>query len=193
MIFSSPRLILASQSPRRRELLNQITGQFEIKPSSVEEVLLSDLSPEANALALARAKALSTAKKNPSSFVIGADTIVVLGNDIIGKPTNADDAYRILKTLSGRTHEVITGAAVVNPQGKYQDQACRSTVTFRSLSDEVIQDYVKTGEPLDKAGAYGIQGLGNTLIASYRGSYTNIVGLPLEILRELLVRSGYPI
>ena len=193
MTLKNHKLILASQSPRRKELLSQITSHFKVQPSSVEEIILPDRTSAANALAIAQAKALWAARKNPSCFVIGADTLVSLENIIIGKPTDPDDAYRILKSLSGKVHEVITGVVVIDPKGTCHEEACKSLVAFRRLLDEEIDRYVKTSEPLDKAGGYAIQGQGNSLIAFYQGSYSNIVGLPLEALRKLLLYSGFPI
>jgi septum formation protein len=181
-------VILASQSPRRIELLKKLVTDFEVIPSAVEETLRDDLSPEENAMALAEEKARSVESRHPGRLVIGADTVVALGGEIIGKPKDAEDARRILRRLSGRVHKVITGVAVVF--GRSFPAAETSTVRFHPLSEKQIADYVATGEPLDKAGAYAIQGIGEALVASHEGSYSNIVGLPIDTLRALLGRAG---
>jgi septum formation protein len=177
-------VILASQSPRRIELLKKLV----VIPSAVEETLRDDLSPEENAMALAEEKARSVESRHPGRLVIGADTVVALGGEIIGKPKDAEDARRILRRLSGRVHKVITGVAVVF--GRSFPAAETSTVRFHPLSEKQIADYVATGEPLDKAGAYAIQGIGEALVASHEGSYSNIVGLPIDTLRALLGRDA---
>jgi nucleoside triphosphate pyrophosphatase len=182
-------VVLASQSPRRKELLKKIVAEFEIVPSSVEEILQPDLSPSENAIAIARMKALDVARSRPGHFVIGADTIVVLGDEIIGKPVDADDARKILKRLSGRQHQVITGVVIVNSQRV--ENAVISEVDIRPLNEEEIARYVATGEPLDKAGAYAIQGEGASIVAFYSGSYSNIVGLPLDMIKTMLQQGGY--
>ncbi len=182
-------LILASRSPRRVELLKEIVPDFKVVPSSVEEIFDAKLSPADNAVAIARKKALDVAGKYPGHWVIGADTIVVLDNEIIGKPKDVDDAHHILRRLSGRTHQVITGVAVVNSEPV--ETAVVSEVSFYHVADEEIIRYVETGEPLDKAGAYAIQGKGAFMVASYSGSYSNIVGLPMETLKKILQQAGY--
>lgn len=186
MSLTGVKIILASQSPRRGELLKELVGDFAVVPSGVEETLNPALTPEANALALARDKALWVARRHAGCVVIGADTLVVLDGVIIGKPRDAADARRILKSLCGRRHRVITGVAVAGPAGKLFQEAAVSCVDFKTAADEEIAGYVRTGEPLDKAGAYAIQGKGAFLVHAYEGSYSNIVGLPLETLRNLL-------
>lgn len=181
---TSPPVILASQSPRRIELLKELVTDFQVIPSSVEETLRADLSPEENATHLAMEKARSVAARHPGHLVIGADTLVALHGEIIGKPRDADDARRILGRLSGREHQVITGVAVVFDHA-FQAAAV-SHVTFHPLSEKQIAEYVATGEPLDKAGAYAIQGIGASLVAAHQGSHSNIVGLPLDTLKKLL-------
>ncbi len=182
-------VILASRSPRRVELLKEIIPSFEIIPSSVEEIFQSELSPRDNAIAVACAKALDVAKNHPGHFVIGADTIVVLDNEIIGKPKDANDARNILKRLSGRRHQVITGVVVTHSEA--MKDAGVSEVNIRSLNDGEIARYVETGEPMDKAGAYAIQGKGQFMVDSYSGSYSNIVGLPVDTVKTLLAQAGY--
>ena len=180
-------LILASGSPRRAELIKEITNDFEVIPSGAEEITQPDRSPEENALYLAKLKAEDVARKYPGRWVLGADTIVVLRDQLIGKPVDEADAQRILRRLSGQEHQVITAMALVN--GQCFQEAVVSTVQIKSLTDQEILDYIATGEPMDKAGAYAIQGTGSFLVESYSGSYSNIVGLPIESLRNLLVKA----
>lgn len=185
------RLLLASQSPRRRELLKIMNLEFEIFPSPAEEVFRKDRTPAENALSVAEEKARWAFERNKNSFVIGADTIVVLNNNIIGKPADENDARRILNKLSGKEHEVITGVVVIDPAGHAHREASISKVKFKPLAAKTIDDYIKTGEPMDKAGAYAIQGKGSVLIESHSGSWSNIVGLPTEVMKSLLQKSGY--
>tara|TARA_B100000686_G_scaffold354574_1_gene465534 strand:+ start:9841 stop:10419 length:579 start_codon:yes stop_codon:yes gene_type:complete len=192
-MLEEPALVLASKSPRRKELLREITVNFEVLPSLVDEKIHHDLTAEENVRLLSRGKTLDVAKKRKNAFVVGADTLVVCGKEIMGKPVDIEDAKRILRFLSGKTHEVITGIAVVAPDGKCLDLAVKSSVTFKILSNKEIGCYVETGEPMDKAGAYAIQGEGRRLIAFHEGSWSNIVGLPMERLRELLAQQGYPV
>lgn len=193
MSSNNAKIILASQSPRRRELLKELALNFEVEPCPLEETLRPDQTPEQNALTVARAKTLWVARRRPGYFVLGADTIVVLDGKIIGKPEDESDARRILETLGGRRHQVITGVAALNPKGALFEEAAVSTVNFKPLTGEEIAAYVSTGEPLDKAGAYAIQGKGAFMVESYQGSYSNIVGLPLDTTEKLLRRAGYKI
>lgn len=190
MTTSKNRVILASKSPRRIELLKEVISDFEVIPSSADEIFQSDLSPKANVIAIACAKARAVSKNHPGHFVIGADTIVVLDDEIIGKPKDAPDARNILKRLSGKRHQVITGVVVVHTSS--MKDAGVSDVNIRVLNDDEIARYVETGEPMDKAGAYAIQGKGAFMVDSYSGSYSNIVGLPLDIVKTLLEQAGYP-
>ncbi|MBT5868831.1 MAG: septum formation protein Maf [Nitrospinaceae bacterium] len=192
MTQKTEKLILASQSPRRRELLKQISAQFEVVPSSVDEKLDYGLLPEQNARLLARAKAEDVAKNHPGCWVIGADTLFALHQEILGKPIDVADAHKMLRRLSGKEHRVITGICVVGPE-KTLDIAVTSNVRFKSLSQEEIVRYVETGEPMDKAGAYAIQGKGNFMVREYSGSHSNIVGLPIDELKTLLSKTGFPI
>lgn len=189
--MTNHKLILASQSPRRLELLKQITDQFEVVPSSVEEKIDYGLRPEENARLLARAKAEAVAKNYPDCWVIGADTLVTLHQEILGKPEDIADAQRMLRRLSGNEHRVATGICVVGPK-KTLDKTVTSKVRFKTLTEEEIVNYVKTGEPMDKAGAYAIQGKGSFMINDFSDSKTNIIGLPLDELKELLRKTGYP-
>ena len=191
--MGSPRIpvILASQSPRRIELLKTVIKNFQIVPSKIDEVCDINLSPEENAVLLGRKKATWIAKQHPHNLVIGADTMVVLENKIIGKPTDAENARQILRQLSGQEHKVITGVAVVH--SKIFSAASISHVRIKTLTPYEINSYVESGEPMDKAGAYAIQGEGSFLIESYRGSYSNIIGLPMDLLKDLLQKSSFSI
>ncbi len=183
-------IILASQSPRRIELLKQVVSNFQVIPSEIDEVCNSNLSPEENAVYLGQQKADSVARLHPDHWVIGADTLVVLDDEIIGKPANVEDACQILRRLSGREHKVITGIAVIH--SNILSEAIVSRVRFKILTEKEITAYVNSGEPMDKAGAYAIQGKGSVLIEGYTGSYSNIVGLPIKELKDLLCKSGFP-
>jgi len=191
--MGSPRIpvILASQSPRRIELLKTVIKNFRIVPSKIDEVCDTDLSPEENAILLGRKKATSVAKLHPHHLVIGADTLVVLENKIIGKPTDAENARQILRQLSGQEHKVITGVAVVH--SKIFSAVSISHVRIKALTRNEINSYVESGEPMDKAGAYAIQGEGSFLVESYSGSYSNIIGLPMDLLKDLLQKLNFSI
>lgn len=177
--------ILASASPRRRELFGLISDDFRIVPSNAEETAPDGIAAENLPEYLARLKAGDIAAKYPFDTVIGADTVVILDGKVLGKPENPEDAVRMLTALSGKRHKVITGCAV------YKNGACRSfssvtEVEFYPLDDREISDYVATGEPLDKAGAYGIQGRGALFVKSINGDYFNVVGLPVAVLRRFI-------
>lgn len=183
-------LILASSSPRRQELLAQIGVHFEVHTQAIDETPLADeaASDYVQRLALAKARALNL----PDQVVLGADTCVLLDGQILGKPLNAQDARRMLAALSGRDHQVLTAVALV--QGK--QEACVvvcSQVRFASLSEQQIHAYVTSGEPMDKAGSYAIQGFGAVFIESIQGSYSNVVGLPLHETANLLASFHIPI
>lgn len=177
------KYVLASASPRRRELLSQILPHFEVIPSKAEEKVNISLFPEKMACALAEAKCDDVFFLDDSKTVIGCDTIVVFGGEILGKPKGAAEAEKTLKMLSGKTHYVITGVCVRNKYKKLIDFD-RTEVKFNILSDEFIKSYVESGSPLDKAGSYGIQDGG--LVKEYFGSYTNVVGLPVTLTKKLL-------
>ena len=191
--MGSPRIpvILASQSPRRIELLKTVIKNFRIVPSKIDEVCDIDLSPEENAVLLGLGKATWVAKHHPHNLVIGADTMVVLKNKIIGKPTDAENARQILRQLSGQEHKVITGVTVVHSQ--IFSGASISRVRIKALNARKINSYVESSEPLDKAGAYGIQGEGSFFVESYSGSYSNIIGLPIDLLKDLLQKLNFSI
>lgn len=180
-------IVLASASPRRRELLASVGLTFTVDPADVDEESMSQLEPRQQAVALAELKAGHVARRYADAVVIGADTIVTVDGQALGKPEDAEDARRMLRMLSGRTHEVITGVAVVDAAtGRMASDAERTLVTFRALSEEEIARYVASGEPMDKAGAYAIQGRGALLVSRIEGCYPNVVGLPLVVLLRLL-------
>jgi septum formation protein len=186
-----PSLILASGSPRRRELLSELGVPFRVVVSDAPEDLDPALDPEAQAIALAARKARAVAAGIDEGFILGADTIVLLDGDILGKPADDADAARMLRRLSGRAHDVITGLALVDAgSGEERTGAVQSTVTFRPLADKEIARYVATGEPRDKAGGYAIQGIGGELIARMEGCFANVVGLPLCAVSSLLTEAG---
>ena len=174
-------VVLASGSPRRRELLARLVPTFQVVVSDVDEEALTVADPFETAERLAEAKARSVARLCPEALVIGADTVVTLDGAQFAKPWDATDARRMLRALSGRTHTVATGVALVSPEGAetFHD---RTLVTFRELSDEEIAAYVATGEPMDKAGAYAIQGGAAAFVARREGSESNVIGLPMERL-----------
>jgi septum formation protein len=182
-----PTIILASNSPRRRELLHQIGLSFATDPSQVDEQVLIGESPESYAVRVALDKARAAAARAGSGIIIAADTIVVLGGRILGKPANRRDAERMLSILSGKMHVVITGLAIMDAsEGKTETGMSLTRVWFKDLSKDEISSYIKGGEPLDKAGAYGIQGKGALFVKQIEGCYFNVVGLPLSLLGELL-------
>lgn len=180
-------LILASNSPRRRELLGQITEDFTVEPSLYEE-RAGGLSAYETAQTFACGKAREVYSRFPHSTVLGADTVVALGSTVLGKPKDGEDARRMLRLLSGKTHEVYTAVCLIS-DGKEAYHVAKTRVTFHKLSEELIQKYVESGLPLDKAGAYGIQD-GFPLVEHIEGSYTNVVGLPVEEVRAMLGARG---
>ncbi len=190
MLNLSRPIILASQSPRRKSLLRQIGLDFILQPSDIiEENMSLDLSPIDYSIGLARQKAEDVAgKQKEPSIIIAADTIVVIDGCIINKPRDANHACEMLRKLSSRTHTVYTGLAIaLSPENTVVCAARATNVTFRSLEEDEIKDYVATGSPLDKAGAYGIQDdFGAVFVERIEGCYYNIVGLPLELLYRML-------
>jgi septum formation protein len=183
------KYVLASGSERRQELLHRIVDEFDIIVSDFDEskVLFKD-NIDNYVINLAKGKSLSVKESlREDSIIIAGDTIVVLENKILGKPSNENDAYNMLKLLSGKTHRVYSGIVVINMYNKKIEQESLYTeVKFSNLSDEEIKAYIKTGEPFDKAGAYGIQGYGGVFIESINGCYYNVVGLPLNLLNKML-------
>ena len=185
--MKKPRVILASQSPRRRELLTLIGMPHEVRPPDIDETYLPGEDPRAHAERLAREKAGKI--REPGAIVVGSDTIVVVDGDVLGKPKDEADAARMLKRLSGRTHTVMTAVAVAR-DGRIESGVEEVMVTFHELTDRDIRDYIATREPMDKAGAYGIQGFGATIVARVDGDYFAVMGLPLQLLVRLLPRVG---
>lgn len=183
------RIILASQSPRRRELLSLIGIPHDVRPADLDEAVLPGEIPVAHAERLARAKADAIARREPGAVVIGADTIVVLDGDILGKPNDNSEAAATLRRLSGRTHTVHTAVAVAR-NGRTVSGVESVEVTFRPLSDAQIETYIATGEPMDKAGAYGIQGYGAVVVERVHGDYFAVMGLALGRLVGLLDQVG---
>jgi septum formation protein len=178
-------LILASASPRRAELLRNAGISFTVDPAHVPEAPLADESPLDYARRLAREKARAVFARHQQDTVLGADTIVVVSQLLLEKPTDADDAERMLRLLSGRHHQVITGVSVI-ASGFERTEAEMTQVFFNELSEQEIADYVRSGEPLDKAGAYGIQGMASRWIGRVEGCYFNVVGLPVARVYRLL-------
>ena len=184
-------LVLASASPRRRELLERVGLALQIVPADIDESELPGERPAEMAERLARAKAAAVAALMPDRLVLAADTIVVLDGRVLGKPRDDAEAADMLRSLSGRAHEVTTGFAV-RGDGADTSTTVTTVVRFRALDPAVIDRYVATGEPLDKAGAYGIQGVGAMLVLRIDGSYTNVVGLPLVEVLETIAAHGGP-
>ncbi len=198
---SGRMFILASASPRRQELLRNAGISFTVKPADIDEAPLAGESPRDCAERLAREKALAIFRSEPESYVLGADTIVVVDEVMLGKPRDAEDAARMLRLLSGRTHAVITGVCLMGPRARGQGLEASKTenpktasestlVTMGELSEDEIRDYVATGEPMDKAGAYAIQGIASRWIPRIDGDYSNVVGLPVARVYAMLRQCG---
>ncbi len=182
---------MASASPRRVELLEALKIEFEVVPSNADETVEDGLSPGTLVEALARAKASAVSASRPKDLVLGADTVVAIGGQVLGKPKDCDDAARMLRMLQGRSHEVYTGICVKREADGFERVAHEVTeVRFLPMSEEEIASYVGTGEPLDKAGAYAIQGFGTLFISGITGDYFNVVGLPLRLVAEMLEEAG---
>ena len=186
----SPRLILASQSPRRAELLSRLGLEFEIRPAEIDESYLGHEMPADHAERLAREKAIAIARAEPEALVIGSDTIVIIDDDVLGKPRDPAEAVRMLRRLADREHQVYTAVAVAY-RGRTESALEAVRVRFRPLDDRECEEYVATGEPLDKAGAYGIQGFGSALVESIEGDYFAVMGLPVVRTLALLRRHGW--
>ena len=179
--YTIPRLILASASPRRQELLQKAGVAFTIAPSNISEAMLDGETPQEYALRVAGEKALDVARRHLHSWVLGADTIVEIDGEVLGKPRDKADGQRMLRLLSGRTHRVMTAFVLIDEESQIRaNQIVTSSVTFKPLSDLQIHAYLATGESFDKAGAYAVQGLGASLVERIEGSYTNVVGLPID-------------
>ncbi len=182
-LLKNENIVLASRSPRRAFLLEQVGMQFEQIPSHIEENL-NGMQPDDFVLHCSNKKAEEIQKSHTDSLIIGADTIVVLNNEIIGKPQNDEDAFQILKKLSGKCHEVLTGVSILFHDLQLSDIA-KTKVFFKLISDEDIKEYISTGEPMDKAGAYGIQGYGSQFIDKIEGCYFNVMGFPIPLFYEM--------
>jgi septum formation protein len=178
-------VVLASSSPRRRQLLDLIGIAHEVRPANIDETMRPREAPRRHAERLAREKASAIAKRDPDLITIGADTIVVVNRKVLGKPRDAEDAARMLTMLSGREHMVITAVAVSRGR-KLRSAVEEVRVRFRRLRDDEIEAYIATGEPMDKAGAYGIQGYGATIVERIEGDYFAVMGLPIVRLIGLL-------
>ena len=186
-------LVLASASPRRRELLAQIGLSFEQRPVDVDETPHKDEAADLYVLRMAREKAVMCQRAlAPGPVILGADTAVVLDGEILGKPRNRADARRMLDQLSGRVHRVMSGVALAGDEA-VRERVVTTEVRFRLLCREEIEAYLETDEPWDKAGAYGIQGLGGAFVSAISGSYSAVVGLPLEAVADLLQQTGRPV
>ena len=186
-----PTLVLASASPRRTVLLDMLGLVHEVVHANVDETLVPGESAAAQVERLACAKALAVADLRPDAIVLGADTVVVLDGQLLGKPASRQDALATLLRLAGRDHMVLSGIALVSPGGIVYSAVSTTRVTFRTLHEDLARRYVSTGEVLDKAGSYGIQGLGAALIESIEGDYFTVVGLPVPEFLRLLERAGW--
>ena len=184
------RLILASGSPRRLEILRQLGLDPVVRPASVDETLHPGERPEAHVERLARAKAEFVALDVPDALVVGGDTIVLRDGRVLGKPESEEQAVQMLMSLSGRAHEVLSGLAVVGDAGVFSGVS-RTTVRFRDFGTAAATSYVCTGEPFDKAGGYGIQGLGAALADGVEGDFYAVVGFPVSLFQDLLTRAGW--
>ena len=191
--MSDRPLVLASGSPRRAELLRQAGIRFEVSVPDVDETLHPGEAPEAYVRRLAAAKARHVAASHPGRPVLGADTTVVVDGQVLGKPYDAADAARMLGQLSGRSHLVLTGVCLIGPAGETRIDAAVTTVEFRALQAAEIGEYVDSGEPMDKAGGYAIQGIAGAFVVKLVGSYSAVVGLPLNETVGLLAGEGYPV
>jgi septum formation protein len=189
--YDHPQLILASKSPRRSDLLKQAGLIFSTIPSDFDESSVAMSDPESYVRTLAKSKATDISKKHPDSWVLGADTIVLINDRILGKPGSKDEARSMLKQLSGKTHQVITGYCLCcQKKNEFISETVRTDVRFKTLREAEIEWYIQTGEPFDKAGAYAIQGVGTFLVKSINGSYTNVVGLPICEVMGYLINAG---
>lgn len=191
-----PSLVLASGSPRRRELLEQLGVEFITRVADIDETPISGEQPDVYVRRLAEGKARAAraatgSTGEPGEVVLAADTIVALDGRLLGKPRDAADARRMLRDLSAREHDVLTGVAVLEPSGNLHAEVESTRVRFGALSEAEVSWYAESGEPLDKAGAYAIQGLGALFVETITGNYSNVVGLPLPLVYRLLRQAGF--
>lgn len=184
-------MVLASASPRRQELLGFYGIPFEVVPSGADEA--AEGPGHEQVRELAKRKCLDVAARCPGRLVLAADTLVCVEDQVLGKPQNEEDALRMLRLLSGRSHQVHTGICIACPDGRVIDRVATTKVTFLPVGDDLLRRYIATGEPMDKAGAYAIQGRAGAFISSIEGSPTNVIGLPLELLTELFSQLGLPL
>ena len=190
-VQNESRIILASSSPRRKALLEKIGLSFDICHSNIDEDIKKGETPEEHCLRLAEEKAKEAAKNVKNGWIIGADTIVFIDNRILGKPSDVNEAREMLNLLKGRYHKVCTAFCLLNTvTGNKIKRVVESRVKIKNLTDKEIEDYIKTSEPFDKAGAYAVQGIGSFMVEGIEGSYTNVVGLPMEELEEALEQAG---
>jgi septum formation protein len=187
----SPRIVLASQSPRRAELLRMLGFKFGIVPAEIDETYTRGESGPLHAERLAREKAEAVAEAHPDAIVIGSDTVVVVDDDVLGKPTSQEMAVEMLMRLQGRKHQVATGIAVAVPGHRLSHGIEVVDVKFRSFDTKRAAEYVATGEPMDKAGAYGIQGFGASLVEWVRGDYFAVMGLPIQRMLQIIEQLGW--
>lgn len=185
------RLVLASASPRRAELLHRLGLRFEIVPSHVPENGVDGETPEEHAERLAREKAMEVGRLHPGTMVLAGDTVVVRDGVPLGKPRDEDEAVAMLRSLAGRVHLVVSGLALAFPDGSLRSGVSTTEVEFRVFDGSFARRYAETGEPMDKAGAYGIQGLGGVLVRGIKGDFYTVVGLPLPLLLDLLEEGGW--
>jgi septum formation protein len=184
-------LVLASGSPRRRQLLEMLGLPFRVVVPDIDERQLAGESPEAYVVRLARAKAAAVAAREPGELVLGADTTVVIRGHLLGKPSSTEEATAMLAKLQGRTHQVLTGVAMA-ADARVEDALDVTDVKFRRVDHSTLEAYAATGEPMDKAGAYAVQGLGAILVEGIRGDFFGVMGLPLRLVLDLLERFGRP-
>lgn len=185
------QIVLASRSPRRAETLRRLGLTFLIEPTNLDESALSGGEPEETVLDLARAKARTAWPRHPDDIIVAADTIVVIDGMVLRKPRDDEDAKSMLRKLSGRAHEVLTGIAVINGRLQFERAGAAATeVNFRPMTEREIEWYAATGEPRDKAGAYAIQGLGGLFVETISGNYDNVVGFPLTLFARLMEDAG---
>lgn len=188
---SAPPLVLASQSPRRADLLRMLGLQFDVVPADIDETYRNHESGPQHAQRLAREKAALISEKRPDAIVIGSDTVVLVDGDVLGKPKGEADALAMLLRLQDRTHQVATGVAVAVPGRGLHDEVELVDVKFRSFDEATARAYIATGEPMDKAGAYGIQGYGATLVEWVRGDYFAVMGLPVQRMIRMIDELGW--
>jgi septum formation protein len=186
-----PRLILGSASPRRAQLLSQLGVEFVVRASEIAESILPGEDSEAYARRMACEKGMAVGRRHSGDWILSADTVVVIDEQILGKPGDAAEARRMLGELSGRQHRVVTAVALLEPGARIFEQlAVVSRVDFRRLQVAEIEAYIESGEPFDKAGAYGIQGAAGSFVSRVEGSYDNVIGLPTEAVEPMLRRAG---